>query len=346
MYKAMPRVMKIGFLVNPNCAISGMGNGILKQAAMWAEGLRGLGHEVHFIGPNQDGSIRPLKEFDVVHFFQHGHWLKGFWNGAQEGQKWFYSPILDSTASIRMYAALAKVPLQHYLLSFGPRLLRDFCMRSTVSVRSAHERSYLEAIAPDAQIETHPIAVTLQDGESQKPLQRLPSKFVLFVGNVSAERKNVHRLVQACDAVGIPLVLAGIQVKSAYMSRVESVIKSASIPVHCLGFLKEEELRWLYQNCSVFCLPSLVEGVGQVAMEALYFGARVVVTNIGGAPDYFGEFAEYVNPHSIDSIQQALTTSLKRDEIEVQAARAHLEQFSIKSTASRLAASYQAELDA
>ena len=98
--------MKIGFLVNPNCAISGMSNGVLKQAAMWAEGLRLLGHEVDFIGARHDGSILALKEFDVVHFFQHGHWLKGFWKEAREDKPWFFSPILDSTASVRLYGML------------------------------------------------------------------------------------------------------------------------------------------------------------------------------------------------------------------------------------------------
>ena len=54
-----------------------MRNGVLKQAMMWAEGLGALGHEVHFIGPNQDGSIYALKEFDVVHFFLAWSLVKG-----------------------------------------------------------------------------------------------------------------------------------------------------------------------------------------------------------------------------------------------------------------------------
>jgi glycosyltransferase involved in cell wall biosynthesis len=331
--------MKIGFLINPSCAISGMGNGVLKQAAMWAEGLRSLGHEVHFIGANQDGSIRALKEFDVIHFFQHGHWLKSFWCGAREGQKWFFSPILDSTASRVLYGALAKIPLQHYLLSFGPRLLRDFSMRATVSVRSSHERSYLETIAPDARIEDNPIAVTLRDGPVSAPKVTLPSDFALFVGNVSAERKNVLRLIGACDSLGLPLVLAGLLVQSPTMKLIEAQIAKSKIKVYRLGFLEETELRWLYQNCSVFCLPSLVEGVGQVAMEALYFGASVVITSVGGPPDYFGNHAEYVNPHSEESIASAIDCALKLS-VDLAEVRQFLEKFSVENTARGLAHAY------
>jgi glycosyltransferase involved in cell wall biosynthesis len=331
--------MKIGFLINPNCAISGMGNGILKQASMWAEGLRQLGHEVVFIGPNQDGTICALQEFDVVHFFQHGHWLKGFWSGSRGGQKWFFSPILDSTASRSFYGILAKIPLEHYLLSFGPRLLRGFSMRATVSVRSSHERSYLEEVAPHAKIVDNPIAVTLKEGESQKPSYELPREFALFIGNVAAARKNVYRLIEACEQVGVPLVIGGLEVASPEMERIKARIKRAKIPVVRLGFISELELRWLYQNCSVFCLPSLVEGVGQVAMEALYFGAPVVITSVGGPPDYFGDHAEYVNPHSVESIASAIQSAMKR-KVDLVEVRAFLDQFSIESTARCLADAY------
>ncbi|MDA7933541.1 glycosyltransferase family 4 protein [Akkermansiaceae bacterium] len=331
--------MKIGFLINPNCAISGMSNGILKQAAMWAEGLRGLGHEVDFIGPRQNGSIRALKEFDVVHFFQHGHWLKGFLDGARGQQKWFFSPILDSTASPTFYGILAKVPLEHYLVSFGPRLLRGFSMRTTVSVRSSHERAYLEVIAPDAKIVDNPIAVPLTEGDVCVPKHDLPEKFALFIGNVAAERKNVLRLIEACDSIGLPLVLGGALVESASLTAIQSRIGNAKIAVHCLGFLLEEELRWLYRNCSVFCLPSLVEGVGQVAMEALYFGAPVVITSVGGPPDYFGDHAEYVNPYSVESIVSAIGRAMGRS-VDLAEVRRSLEKFSIENTTRGLADAY------
>lgn len=331
--------MKIGFLINPNCAISGMSNGVLKQAAMWAEGLRELGQEVDFIGPREDGSIQALKEYDVVHFFQHGHWLKGFWSGARGQQKWFFSPILDSTASRTFYGILAKLPLEHYLLSFGPRLLRGFSMRTTVSVRSSHERSYLEVIAPGAKIVDNPIAVPLREGSVREPEHDLPQKFALFVGNVAAERKNVLRLIEACGSIGLPLVLGGVLVDSPSLTVIKARIVKSKSPVHCLGFLHEEELRWLYQNCSVFCLPSLVEGVGQVAMEALYFGAPVVATSVGGPSDYFGNFAEYIDPHSVSSIATGISRAMKRS-IDLDEARAFLDKYSIVNSACCLLEAY------
>jgi glycosyltransferase involved in cell wall biosynthesis len=320
-----------------------MSNGVLKQAATWAEGLRGFDHEVDFVGIQANGIMSRLRDYDIVHFFQHGHWLKGFRSDARGEQPWFFSPIIDSTASVRLYGLLGKLPLEHYLLSFGPRVLGQFSMCSTVSVRSSHERAYIEAVAPNAKIADNPIAVTMSDGEVERPKVDLPSEFVLFVGNVAAERKNVYRLVEACDRSGIPLVLGGLEVKSAEMKRIEARIDRAKVPVVRLGFISERQLRWLYQHCSVFCLPSLVEGVGQVAMEALYFGAPVVVTEVGGPPDYFSNFARYVNPHSVAAISLGICAALKTS-VDFSAARQHLEQYSIENTARRLLDSYEAAL--
>lgn len=160
------------------------------------------------------------------------------------------------------------------------------------------------------------------------------------MGNVAAERKNVYRLIEACDQVGVPLVLGGLEVQSKEMRRIEARIARANVPVIRLGFISEEELRWLYQNCSVFCLPSLVEGVGQVAMEALFFGAPVVVTEVGGPPDYFGDFAKYVDPHSVECISTSIRHALSQS-IDLNLARQHLDQFSVLNTSRKLLTSYQ-----
>lgn len=331
--------MKIGFLLSPQTAVSGMSNGILKQAYLWAEGLRSLGQEVDFLGVQPDGTMPRMRDYDLVHFFQNGFWLRGFQGGPEGGQKWVFSPILDSTSSPLLYGALALLPLEQRLLSFGPSLLRSFCMLTTVSVRSSHERGYIERIAPKARVVDNPIAVPLVEGPEHKPRGLLPEEFALFVGNVTSERKNVARLIQACEKLKMPLVLAGLESNSAYARTLWKLIDEVSIPVHRLGFVTTEELRWLYQNCSVFCLPSVVEGVGQVAMEAMYFGAPVVVTRVGGPPDYFGDHAEYVDPHSVTSIHNSILRAINSPRC-MEAAKEYIGQYSVASSSKCLLDSY------
>jgi glycosyltransferase involved in cell wall biosynthesis len=62
-------------------------------------------------------------------------------------------------------------------------------------------------------------------------------------------------------------------------------------------------LQNLYAACTVFCLPSVHEGTGLVALEAASLGARIVITRNGGPPDYFADMAEYVDPFSVESIR-------------------------------------------
>ncbi len=331
--------MKIGFFVSPTCAVSGMGSGVLKQASVWAEGLRLHGHEVDFVGPAKDGSIQALKAFDIVHFIHYGHWLKAFLDKDLDSSRWFFSPVIDSTASLRRYGLLARLPLQHYLMSFGPRVLRDFSMRTTVSVRSEYEKAIIAAVAPDARVDQVPIALSIEDGEHCRPKVELPSEFALFVGGMFAARKNVVRLIQACELLNLPLVLVGNERSTACMRRVAAEAEKANVPVLRLGFLDESELRWLYANCSVFCLPSLIEGVGQVAMEALYFGAPTIVTSVGGPPDYFGDLVDYVDPSSVKGIAEGMKLAMQRT-VDVECARAHLSQYSPEAVGLRLSDSY------
>lgn len=60
-------------------------------------------------------------------------------------------------------------------------------------------------------------------------------------------------------------------------------------------------------------MPSLLEGVGMVAMEAAAFGAEVVLTNLGAPKEYWHGHAELVNPYSVDEIGKAVVKCLNKD---------------------------------
>lgn len=50
--------------------------------------------------------------------------------------------------------------------------------------------------------------------------------------------------------------------------------------IYLLSSLKDNELCWLYQHCSVFSIPSSLEGFCIPLVEALYFSCKVVCSNI------------------------------------------------------------------
>ena len=61
-------------------------------------------------------------------------------------------------------------------------------------------------------------------------------------------------------------------------------------------FVSESQLRWLYENCSAYVFPSLSEGFGLPAIEAMVHGAPVVSSDATCLPEIYGDAALYFDP--------------------------------------------------
>ena len=84
-----------------------------------------------------------------------------------------------------------------------------------------------------------------------------------------------------------------------------------STNIKYVGALSDIELVKTYKKAKVFALPSLVEGVGMVSMEAALYGCEIVLTNIGAPKEYWDNKALLVDPYSIDSIGKAVVECMK-----------------------------------
>ena len=65
----------------------------------------------------------------------------------------------------------------------------------------------------------------------------------------------------------------------------------------------------LYPIMDMLCLPSLMEGMGLVLLEAMYFGVPVVATQVGGIPELIidGESGLLVAPGNSEALAVAIT---------------------------------------
>ena len=61
------------------------------------------------------------------------------------------------------------------------------------------------------------------------------------------------------------------------------------------GHVSDVELGKLYQHAAVFAFPSLFEGFGMPAVEALGFGLPVLTTKCGSLPEATLQLAHYVD---------------------------------------------------
>jgi glycosyltransferase involved in cell wall biosynthesis len=306
--------MRIGFLLPTSFAVGTRASGIAEQARRQAEALEDLGHTVIRLSPWEWEDER---ELDVLHFFLGGPGMADvveFRNLSKPGLLVF-SPIIDSNQSFTSYRLAAALGSVFSRVSTVPGLLRRQALASDVVVcRSKHE---IQRVARGLGISPKKTAIVLNGCPTPAPPApsdlhgvrerlRLPRDFVLHISAFTQERKNVLRLLQATQRLGYPLVVAGTAKPGTVLAQLEARARDWD-GLHLLGFVDEATKAALYSLCRVFCLPSTHEGTGLAALEAGAVGANVVITRNGGPPDYFLGNAEYVDPESVQSIQDGIS---------------------------------------
>ncbi len=138
--------------------------------------------------------------------------------------------------------------------------------------------------------------------------------YILFVGTIQP-RKNVARLIAAFDILAdsnpeLELVLAG---KRGWLAeRIDAAIRTSRhrSRIRITGHVPDASLPALYSGARAVVLPSLYEGFGLPALEAMASGTPVVVSNRGALPEIAGDAALIVDPLSSQAIAAGLTATL------------------------------------
>ncbi len=75
----------------------------------------------------------------------------------------------------------------------------------------------------------------------------------------------------------------------------------------------DKELDWLYKNCLFTLYPSLYEGWGLPVEESFVYGKLCITTTASSLPEVGREFADYVEPESVDGICSAVLRAMDDD---------------------------------
>jgi glycosyltransferase involved in cell wall biosynthesis len=175
----------------------------------------------------------------------------------------------------------------------------------------------------------------------------------LFIGTLEP-RKNVGLLLDAYarlrsrrpDAPN--LVLAG-GVTEAGRSWVERARTAPLAPhVSVAGYVSEIDRHALFADARAVVVPSLDEGFGLPALEAMACGIPVVATPVGALPEVLGEAGTFAPPDAPDAWAAALEGCLDDAWCRTQAARGleRARAFSWASTARTTLGAYQAAVEA
>ncbi len=174
------------------------------------------------------------------------------------------------------------------------------------------------------------------------------SGFMLYVGGYDAH-KNVDGLLAAYASLPAvlqgrhPLVLAGrcdAEIKRVLIGQIQRLGLSHASVVFT-DEIDDAELALLYTSCEVFVTPSLHEGFGLPALEAMSCGAAVVGSNTASLPEVIGRQDALFMPRSrssmTDKLQQVLIDSdfrqRLREHAPVQAQRFSWQESACKALA-------------
>ena len=137
----------------------------------------------------------------------------------------------------------------------------------------------------------------------EKAVPHIPSKFLLTVGSIGA-RKNQLRSIQAFDVSGLAKEGYAYVICGGPEPGAEPVITLARATpgVILSGYVNDDQLRWLYKKAQGFILPSLLEGFGLPAAEAINYDLVPVLSSGGALEEVAGSAAVFVNPLDVADI--------------------------------------------
>jgi glycosyltransferase involved in cell wall biosynthesis len=151
--------------------------------------------------------------------------------------------------------------------------------------------------------------------EALRPLGLAPQQYILYVGTIEP-RKNLARLVRAYHRVrqAFPaapkLVLVGI--KGWHYEDVLTAIDQLGLEDDVLlpGRVPSELLPALYNGAQLLAYPSIYEGFGLPALEAMACGTPVITSNTSSLPEVVGDAGVMVDPYDVTQLATAMEQML------------------------------------
>ncbi|HZQ18947.1 MAG TPA: glycosyltransferase family 1 protein [Terriglobales bacterium] len=147
--------------------------------------------------------------------------------------------------------------------------------------------------------------------ESVRERLGVPREFILFVGTLEP-RKNLSRILAAFSKLKTAgsfdpaLVIVGR--KGWLYNPVFAEIRRLDLTkhVHLTGYVSDDDLVNLYQMASLLVFPSIYEGFGFPAIEAMASRCPVVTSDRGAQFEVTQGCAVHCDPENVDSIAKAI----------------------------------------
>lgn len=257
--------------------------------------------------------VRNAKKIDVLHLFHYKYstfiWILFYKIFHPSGQVYLKLDI-DADAGIHMKMK------PHTLKYLATRWILGMC--KVVSCETKNFCEYANKYWP-IRVEYIPNGVLKNNIIPQNEKK----KIVMTVGRLGTKQKATEILIEAyekaCSQISSEwkLVLVGSMKEEFAMYLQQKIEKNEKLKsrIRIVGEIKErEELEKLYQECSVFTMPSRWESFGIVVLEALSKGDFLLLTNLTSFRELtLGyEYGETFEIDDVDEYSEKLIDVCKR----------------------------------
>jgi alpha-1,3-rhamnosyl/mannosyltransferase len=144
--------------------------------------------------------------------------------------------------------------------------------------------------------------------EAWRAARALPHRYLLAVGAIRPH-KNLLLLARAYAASGLApevgLVLAG-EVPARFRGLLAEIAAAGGDGVRFIGRVADADLPPLYAGATAVAVPSLYEGFGSTAVEAMAMGVPVLAAAAGSLPEVVGEAGLLIPPEDLPGWSAAL----------------------------------------
>ena len=195
---------------------------------------------------------------------------------------------------------------------------RSLSRASAVIVPSQVTRRELQAAYPGTvaaeRLHVVPLGIDLgvfqpePEGDAERLARRGLVRYVLNVGRPD-RRKGVQDLLAAMAQLTDDVELVLVGPLSAHAGRLRREAEQAGLAprrLHVLADVDEAELAALYRQAAAFCFPTLAEGFGVPALEAMACGAPCLVSQIPSLTELCQDAARYARPGDPADLARAL----------------------------------------
>jgi glycosyltransferase involved in cell wall biosynthesis len=213
------------------------------------------------------------------------------------------------------------------------RALRQSAERADVVICVSQHTAdrYLERFRPRGEVRVvmHGVDHTRfhpgpDDGTDEAVLGALGihTPYLVHVGTIEP-RKNIPNLIRAFDVVGacnpdLRLVLAGQLAWGEQELGYAIAASSLSDRIVQLGYVADDCVAPLLRGAAAVAYPSIEEGFGLPALEALACGAPLLTSSNSVMSEFAGDAALCVDAHDVDELASALAELLESGSRQVE----------------------------